>query len=316
MHIVPFVTYAADVTLAWDAAGKPVTGYKVYYGTTSGDYDYNVNIGNYTSCTISGLEEGVTYYFAVTAYSSFSESDFSNEISTTVHEETEYGIPLPDAGTYGFSVPEGKTARDNIDFSFSGEDGDATITYEVYDIDSEGEVEILINGEVVGNVPTTGDNAWSSRQVVSLPDDLVNDGTINVITFNNTYNPPNFYKWGVRNVTIGIPLPDSGTYGHSAPGGITLTNEADFSFGGTIGDVEIAYEMYDIDIIDEVEILINGIKVSNVSTTGNNAWGGVQTVILPDNLVNDSSTNILTFNNTYNPDKTYFWGVRNVGFGP
>ena len=40
----------------------------MHYGTISGVYAYNVNVGNNTSCTISGLEEGTTYYFAATAY--------------------------------------------------------------------------------------------------------------------------------------------------------------------------------------------------------------------------------------------------------
>jgi len=56
----------------------------MHYGTTSGDYDYSVNVGNFTSCTISGLQEGATYYFAVTAYNDIDDSDYSNEIAYTI----------------------------------------------------------------------------------------------------------------------------------------------------------------------------------------------------------------------------------------
>lgn len=53
----------------------------VYYGTFSGDYDESVDVGNWTSVTIEGLEEDETYYFSVTAYSvNGGESEYSNEV--------------------------------------------------------------------------------------------------------------------------------------------------------------------------------------------------------------------------------------------
>ena len=79
----PKIIHAAQVTLEWDAVIHPLLeGYLVHYGTYSGDYDVSLDVGNWTSCTIAGLEEGETYYFAVTAYSTEGEeSDFSNEVS-------------------------------------------------------------------------------------------------------------------------------------------------------------------------------------------------------------------------------------------
>jgi hypothetical protein len=74
---------AAQVTLAWDKNLEPdIAGYKMHYGTASGRYDYSVNVGNSTSCNISGLTEGTTYYFSATAYNNQNiESDFSQEIT-------------------------------------------------------------------------------------------------------------------------------------------------------------------------------------------------------------------------------------------
>jgi hypothetical protein len=79
---------AGSVTLAWDASiqsdGTPVAGYKVHYGTSSGNYDKTVNTGTRNTCTISGLAPG-TYYMAVTCYDlSGNESSYSNEASKTV----------------------------------------------------------------------------------------------------------------------------------------------------------------------------------------------------------------------------------------
>ena len=72
-----------QVTLAWDANTEPnLAGYKIYYGTASGAYTVTIDVGNITTCTITGLQPGATYYFAATAYdSSAAQSTFSNEVS-------------------------------------------------------------------------------------------------------------------------------------------------------------------------------------------------------------------------------------------
>jgi hypothetical protein len=82
--LVP-AAHAAQVTVAWDSNTDPaVTGYRVHYGTAPGNYTSHVDVGNVTSCVISGLSEGVTYYFAATAYdSSDDESDYSAAVNYT-----------------------------------------------------------------------------------------------------------------------------------------------------------------------------------------------------------------------------------------
>jgi hypothetical protein len=75
--------YAAQVTLAWDSSTDPnVTGFRVFYGTSSHSYPFNNDAGKNTTFTISNLRDGATYYFVVTAYNSSGiESQFSNEVS-------------------------------------------------------------------------------------------------------------------------------------------------------------------------------------------------------------------------------------------
>ena len=81
---------AAEVTLAWDSNPEPsVQGYRVHYGKASGFYTGVFDAGNRTDCVISGLEPGVTYYFACTAYSATGdESNFSGEIIYTSNSES------------------------------------------------------------------------------------------------------------------------------------------------------------------------------------------------------------------------------------
>ena len=79
-------------TIYWDAsASTDVLGYKVYigvstgvYGGTYGAYTSPVDEGLVLQATFTALPGGVIYYLAVTAYNSYGESGFSNEISVAV----------------------------------------------------------------------------------------------------------------------------------------------------------------------------------------------------------------------------------------
>ena len=72
------------VTISWDANSEPdIAGYHVYYGTAAAPYATTVDVAVPTA-TISNLEEGLTYTFAVTAYNTAgAESAFSSSVSYT-----------------------------------------------------------------------------------------------------------------------------------------------------------------------------------------------------------------------------------------
>jgi len=80
------VAAAGQVSLAWDPNTEPnLSGYKVYVGEASGVYLSNVDAGNSSTYTVTGLVEGRVYYFVVTAYDSGgNQSLFSNEVSALV----------------------------------------------------------------------------------------------------------------------------------------------------------------------------------------------------------------------------------------
>ena len=72
--------YSAEVSFAWDDTDG-ATGYNIYYGFESRNYSFMVDIGLWTECTVSGLDNDQIYYFAVTAYNESEESEFSDELT-------------------------------------------------------------------------------------------------------------------------------------------------------------------------------------------------------------------------------------------
>ncbi len=74
---------SVSVTLAWDVStDATVTGYKLHYGTVDGVYDRTIDVGNVTTYTVTGLQTGLTYYFAATAYNAAGqESTYSNKVT-------------------------------------------------------------------------------------------------------------------------------------------------------------------------------------------------------------------------------------------
>jgi hypothetical protein len=72
--------HAGSILLSWDSVSG-ATGYRVYYGRSSGQYTQSRDVGNTTSADIGGLEDCTEWFLAVKAYNSVGESPgFSNEI--------------------------------------------------------------------------------------------------------------------------------------------------------------------------------------------------------------------------------------------
>jgi len=80
----------ASVTLAWNhSPDTNAVGYRLYYGVASGTYTNSATVGYTDVATLTGLNGGVKYYFAATAYGvNGDESVFSNETSYTTATNT------------------------------------------------------------------------------------------------------------------------------------------------------------------------------------------------------------------------------------
>jgi hypothetical protein len=140
--LIPLLAYSADVTLAWDANTEPdLDGYKLYYGTSSRNYTTSVDVGTTTEYTLTGLTEGITYYFAATAYDTLdNESGYSTEIVYTINNITH--TITASAGSNGSISPSGPVTVNQ------GDNQAFTITPDPnYHVD-----DVVVDGSSVGTV--------------------------------------------------------------------------------------------------------------------------------------------------------------------
>ncbi|MFW9914322.1 MAG: SBBP repeat-containing protein [Candidatus Thorarchaeota archaeon] len=122
------------VNLSWAVpssdGGFPITGYRVYRGTTSGIYAL-AGVVSTTSFNDTPLAGGMTYYYVVTAINAAGESDFSEEVSATPT-----GIPASTLTAPGIPQSVSATAGENsilLSWTAPTDDGGVTITsYRVY----------------------------------------------------------------------------------------------------------------------------------------------------------------------------------------
>jgi hypothetical protein len=76
---------SSSVTLSWaPSTSSSTTGYKVYYGSTSGTYSTVLDVGKATTVTVTNLSAGRRYYFMVNTYNFLGiSSPYLGETSAT-----------------------------------------------------------------------------------------------------------------------------------------------------------------------------------------------------------------------------------------
>ena len=84
LFIIPSILQAGTIEIEWDPplTGE-VAGYKIYYGTASGSYEWIQDVGAVTSYILTDLDDCREYFWAIKAYSpsGLESSTFSNEVS-------------------------------------------------------------------------------------------------------------------------------------------------------------------------------------------------------------------------------------------
>jgi hypothetical protein len=75
--------FASSTNLTWNGVSG-ASGYLVHYWKDSGASRLTLDAGSKTNATVTGLDDGTRYYFAVQAYAESLTSPYSSEISTVV----------------------------------------------------------------------------------------------------------------------------------------------------------------------------------------------------------------------------------------
>src|SRR5262249_39235837 len=95
-----------SVSLGWSAptsnGGSAITGYRIYRSTNNRHVTLLTTPCNVTSWTDTGLNNGTTYYYKVTALNSIGEGPRSNELAATpTTSATAPGAPTLNSATGG-----------------------------------------------------------------------------------------------------------------------------------------------------------------------------------------------------------------------
>ncbi|MBF0622237.1 MAG: peptidylprolyl isomerase [Magnetococcales bacterium] len=206
------------------------------------------------------------------------------------------------------SLTNGDTSHPaGIDLHLNGGTSGYLVTLAGFDSDSDGEVQILLNGSVYSGVPKGKNNGFTSSYQLIIPGDDLKAGD-NFLRINNSIS--NKYNWGVRLHDL-RPL-DS--YLGKMSGNALSSSQIRRVYlltpkYETAAQLSVKY--YDVDYADELQIQLNGTSIGHAGKTANNGWSASKQIDLPA-----GQWSVLDINNTYNPPKKYAWGVQVVSLLP
>ena len=191
-----------QVSLSWIApssnGGSPIANYNLYRSTSSGMETFLVKIGNVTSYTDSGLANGKTYFYKVTAANSAGESAQSNEASAIPKAPA----TVPSAPTNLVATAESQS-QISLSWQPPSSNGNSDITgYMVERSTNSGTTWSEI-------VPNTGSNATSFSDP-GLAAGTTYSYRVSAINSVGTSPPSNVSSATTASSTAGIPSPPTG----------------------------------------------------------------------------------------------------------
>ncbi|UCF92356.1 MAG: DUF4214 domain-containing protein [Desulfobacterales bacterium] len=189
------LAHSAEVTIGWDSNPEDdITGYRLYYGTQSRQYVTVVHDGLETLCNVKDLQPGQVYYFAATAYNSYGESEYSDELIYQVPPDTSW-IPEADYAVVDNTDPGFTAAGDwptstlypgyfgvNYRYAAAG-DGSRSGTW-TFDVSDVGRYEIRAWwSAAVKRAPDAPYAVYNNHKLLDTVrvDQLINGGQFNLL---------------------------------------------------------------------------------------------------------------------------------------
>jgi hypothetical protein len=192
--------------------------------------------------------------------------------------------------------------------------GSREVDFEGYDLGAD-EVDVFANWRHVATLPSGPQGEWTPRITVPIPDAYLHDAGRNVLAFVARARHPNWSTWGIRGVTLmptPLPLTDTAPHGRLPGAGMRWADRVTYAFESTGTPISISVRGYDIST-QEVEVVLNGQRVGELSATPPGAWGAPETfALLPPAL--QPGLNRVTFNSVANPPAREAWGAQLTGF--
>ncbi|WP_406647561.1 VCBS domain-containing protein [Aliisedimentitalea scapharcae] len=207
----------------------------------------------------------------------------------------------------------GRTEADaSAVFSFAGSTKDLSVDLTGFDIDTNNEVEIFLNGQSLGFLEQ-GTNGGNSSHSVFLSSDIQMSGE-NTLSFVQEDNPN--YQWGVTDLllsehvdaVLAADVTDTGSFGNNFNGTNTPDAELLMTFMGGVDDFELTFNAFDIDTDNEVEVFLNGNSLGRLDAGVDQGLSAYQFDIAQADQL--AGTNMLTFVQLQNPN--FVWGVTDI----
>src|SRR5262245_47438899 len=237
---------AGEVKLAWDAVAD-ATGYRLYYGTSSGGYFSSIDVQNSTSVTVPGLTDGARYFFALKAYNSTPTSDCSNEVSAGTAASAPGVTVAPPVSDGGTTPPPplasgGSTTNSPSTPSASG--GSTTMSTPTAtptpvgtvtparsnDLDGDTRRDIVVFRPSTGmwfvryssSAIAAGTYQWGLPGDIPLSGDFDGDGKMDLTVWR-----PSNGTWYILYSTLGYDQTSPGAFQWGLPGDIPLAGDFD-----------------------------------------------------------------------------------------
>ena len=223
----------------------------------------------------------------------------------------------PETGAYGNNYNGQFDADGEVTASFAGTSSDLILSLNGFDVDLGDEIEVLLNGVRLGFLDVGPDEQLNGGNSFLIT--AAQQNADNTLTFKQTYDP--IYKWGITNILLEEAAPpppadialsldqlETGEYGNNYNGQFDADGEVTASFAGTGSDLLLSLNGFDVDLGDEIEVLLNGVRLGFLDAGPDEQLNGGDSFLIT--AAQQASDNLLTFKQTYDP--IFKWGVTNL----